>query len=159
MSASLPTPELRLGRAADLHRVAMMSRTLIEAGLGWRWRPERLAAQLQDPDSLLLVAVTEVSLVGFSLMSFGRDEAHLLLLAVSPPFQRRGLAGRLLGWMEKSARTAGIRRVQLEVRLDNYPAQAFYRSRGYRSERLLPGYYRNRECALRMVRELRAPVA
>lgn len=147
-----------LARAADAERIASMSRTLIEAGLGWRWTPTRVERHIRYPDSNLVVARSEYSLVGFALMQFFNDEAHLLLLAVTPPYQRHGIGKRLLAWQEKSARVAGIGRIQLEVRLNNYAAQSFYRALGYRTERLLPGYYSGRENALRMARELRAPV-
>jgi ribosomal-protein-alanine N-acetyltransferase len=132
-----------------------MSRTLIEVGLGWRWTAARVAWQIQSQDTLVLVARTEVSLVGFAIMHFLMEDAHLLLLAVSPPYQRRGVGGRLLAWLEKSARVAGIGRIHLEVRAENQEAQSFYKALGFNQERLIPGYYNGKEAAARMVKNLR----
>jgi ribosomal-protein-alanine N-acetyltransferase len=88
-------------------------------------------------------------------MHFLMEDAHLLLLAVSPPYQRRGVGGRLLAWLEKSARVAGIGRIHLEVRAENQEAQSFYKALGFNQERLIPGYYNGKDAAARMVKNLR----
>jgi ribosomal-protein-alanine N-acetyltransferase len=146
---------LELAKAADAERIASMSRTLIEVGLGWRWTAARVAWQIQSRDTLVLVARTEVSLIGFAILHFLSEDAHLLLLAVSPPYQRKGVGCRLLAWLEKSARVAGIARIHLEVRAVNHEAQSFYSALGFNRERLIPGYYNGKEAAVRMTKNLR----
>jgi ribosomal protein S18 acetylase RimI-like enzyme len=81
-----------------------------------------------------------------------------VLLAVRPSSQRQGLGRRLLNWLLDSARTAGIAELSLELRAGNAGARAFYRAMGFSDAGLLPGYYRKREPALRMLRVLRSPV-
>ena len=44
------------------------------------------------------------------------SSAHLNLLAVDPAHRRRGIARRLLTWLEESALTAGTFTVGLELR-------------------------------------------
>ena len=61
----------------------------------------------------------------------------------------------MLTWLLDSARTAGIAELSLELRAGNAGARAFYRAMGFGDAGLLPGYYRKREPALRMVRVLR----
>ena len=56
-------------------------------------------------------------------MEFDLESAHLNLLAVDPIFRRRGIARSLLSWLEKSAKTAGILEITLEVRTMNTGAQ------------------------------------
>jgi ribosomal-protein-alanine N-acetyltransferase len=148
---------LELAKPSDAERIASMSRTLIEAGLGWRWTSTRIHRQIRSPDTLVLVARTEISIIGFAIMHFLTEDAHLLLLAVSPPYQRRGTGRRLLTWLEKSARVAGIASIHLEVRAVNLEAQSFYRALGFRQLRLVPGYYNGREAAVRMIKNLRNP--
>jgi Acetyltransferases len=150
-----PTIDLSLASAADAEAIASMSRDLIEYALSWRWTPARVAAQIRCPDAVVLVARDNKSLAGFAIMHFGEELAHLNLLTVKRSYQRRGLGGRLLKWLEASALVAGIAVIELEVRAQNQVAQAFYKSLGYEEVVLLPGYYEGKESAIRMVRILR----
>lgn len=147
---------LRLARRADASTIADMSRVLIEYGLRWRWTAERVTASIRDPDVNVLVARINDRTVGFAIMRYGDDTAHLDLLAVAPPFRRLGIARQLLEWLEKCAVVAGIFSVALEVRADNEAAQLFYERLGYRVIRHLPGYYQGVEAAIRMMRDLSA---
>ena len=79
--------------------------------------------------------------VGFAIMEFGLESAHLNLLAVDPSFRRRGIARALLDWLEQSARTGGIFEVTLEVRATNTGAQKFYRKLGFHEHQYLRHYY------------------
>ncbi len=63
-----------------------------------------------------------------------------------------------MAWLEKSAVVAGISVIYLEVRENNKEAQAFYKRLGYRRVTRLSGYYRGRESAICMGRDLWAPV-
>lgn len=146
---------LKLARAADAEAIARMSRDLIEQGLGWRWTAAHVARQIRCPDTLVLTARSSDRLLGFAIMHYGFEEAHLLLLAVRPQNRRQGIGRRLVAWLEKSARVAGVATVYLEVRAVNRAARAFYESLGYETVRRLPGYYSGRETALRMAHSLR----
>ncbi|MCP5425168.1 MAG: ribosomal protein S18-alanine N-acetyltransferase [Gammaproteobacteria bacterium] len=132
-----------------------MSRDFIEVGLRWQWQPERVIHHIRCADSMVLVARTGKRLIGFAIMQFYWEHAHLLLLAVRPSYRRLGLGRRLVEWLEKSARTAGIATVYLEVRTHNQRAQGFYRALGYSDLQRMPGYYQGRESALRMAHDLR----
>lgn len=96
---------------------------------------------------------------GFAVMEFGDETAHLNLLAVRPRFQRRGIARRMIEWLEASCRTAGIQVVYLELRAANRGARQFYQSLGYREIARVPRYYGGRETAIRMARDLFCEVA
>lgn len=145
---------LRLARPSDASSIADMSRLLIEYGLQWRWTRERVAASIGDPNVNVLVARTNGRMVGFAIMRYGDDRAHLDLLAVAPAYRRLGIAHRLMKWLEKCAVVAGIFSVALEVRADNEAAQLFYKRLGYRAIGHLPGYYQGVEAAIRMARDL-----
>jgi len=145
---------LQLARPADAPTIADMSRVLIEYGLRWRWTAERVAASIRDPNVNVLVARANNRMVGFAIMRYGDDNAHLDLLAVAPAYRRLGIARQLLEWLEKCAVVAGIFTVALEVRADNEAAQLFYKRLGYRTISQLPGYYQGVEAAIRMGRDL-----
>lgn len=135
--------------------MAMLSRDLIEAGLHWRYTPQRISALIGDPDTVALVAHDvahdSTHIQGFAVMQFGDDHAHLVLLCVRPAQQRRGTGRRLIDWLLASARVAGITSVSLELRADNPAALAFYRKLGFAETRQVVGYYDGRIAARRMV--------
>ena len=136
--------------------MAEMSCELIEAGLGWRYTPPRIAALIRDPEIMALVARDEAGLQGFAVMHFGDAHAHLALLCVRAAQQRRGLGRRLHECLIASARVAGIASIQLELRADNAAALAFYRQLGFAQTQWVPGYYDGRIAARRMALALRA---
>jgi [ribosomal protein S18]-alanine N-acetyltransferase len=150
---------LRPGRPADAGRIAAMSRDLIETGLGWSWGPDRVARSIANKDTATLLACERDRVVAFSIMYFGDEHAHLNLLAVRPSHQRLGIGKHMVGWLIESAYAAGIATIHLELRAANTAARSFYRSLGFTESAYIPGYYRGREMALRMVRVLRRPGA
>lgn len=150
---------LRLARASEAETIAALSRDLIEAGLGWSWSPERVSRALRDRNTITLVAADRGRLVAFAIMYFGDEHAHLSLLAVRPTHQRMGVGRRLIEWLLQSALVAGIASIHLELRAANYAARRFYRALGFTESAYIPGYYRGKEMALRMMRELRDPRA
>ncbi|HEX8012183.1 MAG TPA: GNAT family N-acetyltransferase [Casimicrobiaceae bacterium] len=150
---------LQLAVRSDAQAIAAMSRDLIESDLGWEYRPERIRALMADRDVVTLVARDGDRVMGFAIMSFGDEHAHLVLMAVRPAGQRRGIARRMTQWLLETAATAGVSSIHLELRAQNKDAYAFYRALGFAETLRLPGYYRGRETAVRMIRILRPPKA
>lgn len=147
---------LQLASGSEAQTIASMSRDLVEAGLGWQYRPRRIRELLADPETVTLVARDGERVIGFTVMTFADERAHLVLMAVRPTHQRRGVASQMLGWLLESAATAGMASIHVELREHNVPALAFYRAHGFTETRQLPGYYRGRETGIRMARALRA---
>lgn len=147
---------LRLGRIEDAASIAVLSRELIESGLGWTWTPERVARGIRSADTVTLIGADGKHMVAFAIMQFGYEQAHLNLLAVRPTHQRMGLGTRLIDWLLESAQVAGIAAVSLELRATNEDARRFYLAQGFTEAIYIPGYYRGRETAVRMIRELRS---
>ena len=87
-------------------------------------------------------------------MEFYAIHAHLNLLAVQPGYQRQGVGRQLLEWLEASARTAGIFKVNLELRANNDGARRSTRSSGSASVGRKAAYYDGREDAVRMTHDL-----
>lgn len=146
--------DFRLATAADAAVLALMARDLVELGLGWSWTGSRIAGHIRSPESVVLVAQRGRRIIGFAIMRFGKEEAHLDLMAVRPGSRRAGAGRRLMEWLEKSALVAGVSVIYLEVRENNKEARAFYEAIGYCRIRQLPGYYRGRETAVCMARDL-----
>ncbi len=93
-------------------------------------------------------------MIGFGVMYFGDENAHLNLLAVEPGYRRRHIGCDMLRWLEESCSVAGILSVSLEVRANNLAAIRFYQSLGYEKREHIPRYYCGQETALRMTRNL-----
>lgn len=148
---------LGFAHPSDAHALALMSRDLIETGLGWMYRTERITKLINDPAAVALVARDSPRAAGFAVMTFGDERAHLVLLAVRSTHQRRGIARRMIEWLLRSAVVAGIASIHVELRADNRPAYALYRALGFGETLRVPGYYRGCETAVRMILLLRVP--
>jgi [ribosomal protein S18]-alanine N-acetyltransferase len=143
-------------RFADAHHLAAMSKELVEAGLRPSWSPSRITWHIRNPDSVVLTARYNSATIGFAIMRYGDDMAHLNLLAVNPAHRRRGVARQLMAWLEETARTAGTFIIELELRAANTAAFAFYAALGYRELDRIAGYYQGVEHGIRMARDLSA---
>jgi ribosomal-protein-alanine N-acetyltransferase len=153
MSAANVT--VRLATLADAGEIAAMSRELIETGLGWTWTRARVARNIASASTVTLAACDQERVIGFAIMYFGDDHAHLNLLAVRRPWQRAGVGRQLLAWLEESALAAGIGTIRLELRASNRAARRFYERLGYQEVARVPEYYGGVETAVRMSRDIR----
>ncbi|MCY4143298.1 MAG: GNAT family N-acetyltransferase [Gammaproteobacteria bacterium] len=137
---------VELADERDALALSLLTRDEIESGFGWNYRPDRFKALMREKETVVLVARAEPSqtsdVAGFGVMNYGVKDAHLRLLATAPTHRRRGIARRLLAWLEKTARYAGIQSIHLEVRQGNSSALAFYHSLGYLKKKLIADYYR-----------------
>ncbi len=147
--------ELKLARLSDAKRIALMSRDLVESGLPWSWTARRVAEHIRGRDSNVLTAWANGGLIGFAIMQFFDESAHLNLLAVDPAYRRLGIGCQLIEWLEETARVGDMFFVNLEVRAGNIEARTFYQKLGYHETRYIPGYYSGREAAIRMTHDLR----
>lgn len=92
---------------------------------------------------------------GVILLQQAGGESEILTLAVAPHARRRGV-GRAL--VEAGVRAASARndlRVHLEVAASNAAARALYAALKFQESGLRPGYYRDGQDALTLMRDLR----
>ncbi|VTU14808.1 ribosomal-protein-alanine N-acetyltransferase [Variovorax sp. SRS16] len=146
--------DITLARPAHALEIAQLSRDAIEYGLPWRWTQGRVMKSIRDAATNVVVARRDGELLGFAIMKYGEDEAHVLLFAVRATQRRGGLGSALLAWLEATAGIAGIRTIRLEARAGNAGARAFYLRHGFVESGLSPGYYEGSEDGVRMVKHL-----
>jgi len=99
-------------------------------------------------------------LVGYSMLSYAADEAHLLNLCIDPLWQGQGLGHMLLEHAIQWAQQMGVDCMFLEVRPSNKTGISLYRKHGFRVIGERPDYYRaanGRENALIMKCDLPGP--
>ncbi len=147
---------IRLAVPADAQSIALLSRDLIEYGLHWGWRTERVAKAIASPDMNVAVAGSEGSPFAFGIMEYHEEHAHLVLFAVRPKRQRQGVGTALLHWLEAVARTAGAQRIQVEARQANLEARSFYNEHGYHERAIDRAMYSNRVDGVLLEKWLRA---
>ena len=119
------------------------------------WSRSMLAAELRKPGSLALGAFLENdSIVGYAFVSRYVDAWHVMNVAVSPTYRRRGIATALLERLLEVTSDDPRRGHTLEVRVSNAGAIALYERLGFQSRGIRRGYYTdNREDALIMWRD------
>lgn len=94
---------------------------------------------------------------GYTVVMIVAEEAHLLNLSVSAPWQRRGIGREALNFVARLARDRGAGKILLEVRPSNEVAIALYAAAGFSEIAVRRGYYpagKAREDAVVMQLEL-----
>ena len=157
-TAQAMTVQLVPGTATDLEAVMDVMTSAFDPGHGEAWTRSQCAGILPLSGVVLMLARDGRGEVhGFSLLRTVADEAELLLLAVAPKAQRRGVGAALLDHFVEHAKRAGVRRVHLEVR-DGNPAVAMYQAFGFKAEGRRSKYYSgldgSQHDALTMARQL-----
>ncbi len=109
------------------------------------WSAADVAALTEAPGGLGLVVAGAAGtpLAGFAIGRVAADEAEVLSIGVAPAQQRGGLGAALVTALGDAARSAGARRLFLEVSADNEPARALYRRLGFAEIGRRKGYYRH----------------
>lgn len=136
-----PALHVQLARPGDAADIAAMSRHLIEHDLPWTWRTERVARAIAAPNTNVALVRSQRELLGFGIMEYLDDDAHLVLFAVRPENQRQGVGRAILHWLEASAGAAGAQRIRVEARRGNEAARHFYSEHGYHEVALQPRMY------------------
>lgn len=93
-------------------------------------------------DSYRLYALRDSeTLIGYAIMNYLVDEAHLLNICVHPRARRSGAGRLLLRHANAQAARDGMCCVILEVRASNEPAAELYLSEGFKEIGLRRDYY------------------
>ncbi|MCW5632942.1 MAG: GNAT family N-acetyltransferase [Rubrivivax sp.] len=151
-----PAVAVHLAVAADASDIAAMSRELIEHGLPWTWRPQRVARAIAAVDTNVVVVREEGVLSAFGIMEYLDDDAYLVLFAVRRSRQRLGIGSAVLRWLEAAAVAAGACRIRVDARRDNVAARSFYNEHGYHEVRITARRYSGQVDQIRLEKWLRA---
>ena len=138
---SEPPVRLRPGNVGDLDDVMRIMNGAFRPCFGEAWTRSQCAGIMPMHGVTLTIAEAGRVPVGFSLVRAVADEAELLLLAVDPAEQRRGIGQALLDEFVAGALAAGAHRLHLEVR-DGNPAVELYRASGFSAAGRRRNYYR-----------------
>ncbi len=143
----MTTREWRIG---DLDQIAA-----IEAeSFSDPWTRRMLADSFLSDRFTGVLLEEEGSIVAYGGMSVVCDEAEIELVAVSEMFRRCGRGTKIVSDLLELASARGVKRVFLEVRVSNAPAQILYLKSGFRGLYCRTRYYPDGEDAVVMVKEL-----
>jgi ribosomal-protein-alanine N-acetyltransferase len=129
-------------RVAGLGDLEAIRDLEIEA-FGFTWDADVFARELRRQDCLFTVVEAAGEVVAMASLNWILDEVHLMSIAVSPTWRGRGLARRLLGENLAFCQGLGLQWMTLEVKWNNVPALALYRSFGFTTVGKRKRYYRD----------------
>ena len=78
---------------------------------------------------------------GFIVYRITVDEAEIITIGVDPEMRRQGIAAAMIGIIEKNLKNQGVKKIFLEVALNNEPAKRLYESMGFKVVGSRPKYY------------------
>ncbi len=111
----------------------------------------------ENPCARYLVADRGGNIVGFAGIHVILDEGHITNIAVREDERGRGLGRQLTKDLLQYAANLGVQYVTLEVRENNEPAKALYRSLGFIKVGVRKKYYENQTDAHIMVTDQMPP--
>lgn len=135
-----PTLTIRPMREADLSQVLAIEEAVFA---GDPWPRSAFHRQLDNPLAQFIVLAlhdtavkaamrgSPAKVLGYAGTWIIVDEAHLMNIAVTPPFQGQGLGELLLLVVLDNMRALGAATCTLEVRPSNIRAQALYKHLGF----------------------------
>ena len=82
------------------------------------------------------------------------DELHITFIAVHPLHQRKGLGKFLLSELIKRSKSLQTNHIVLEVKENNDPAKAFYKSIGFKTVGHRSNFYNDGSDALILKKEM-----
>ncbi len=98
---------------------------------------------LLDPSCICAGIEEKGRLVAFSIVHRSGPRAfNLVTLDVHPDFRGKGKAKALLDEIEKEARRLEIKRITLQVDVNNLTAIGLYEKRGFKKKSFLKNYYK-----------------
>lgn len=133
------TTQVRLAGVGDVETI----RALEVEAFGFTWDKEVFQRELQRTDCLFTVTQVEGETVAMASLNWILDEVHLMSIAVAPAWQGKGIARQLLGQNLAFCQLLGLRWMTLEVKWDNAPALALYKSYGFTTVGKRKKYYRD----------------
>ena len=95
-----------------------------------------------------LVVLADREPIGLVLWRIAADEAEILTICTLPGQRRMGAGRHLLAAAIGAMLAAGVRRLFLEVAVDNAPAIGLYRAFGFTGEGRRRGYYQGPDGAV-----------
>ena len=119
------------------------------------WSKTQWGKELTDPKRICLgiIQLETKKLLGVCSAWLVIDELHITFLAVHPIHQREGLGKLLLRDLIKRSKSLKTNQIHLEVKGNNGPAKALYKSMGFKTIGNRSNFYKDGSNALLLNKE------
>lgn len=131
-------PQIRKMTEQDLSQVAEIAAAVFTNP----WSRQGFAEALPMENACFLLAVEHNTVLGYCGVYMAADEGEIINVAVSPKFQRKGIADQLLFALLKEGIQNGVRRFFLEVRVSNTAAIHLYEKHGFQIQGIRKDFYK-----------------
>lgn len=132
--------EILQGDAHDVASIMPVMQAAFDPAFGEAWNASQCLAALTMPNTRLILARNDTSTMGFAMTRWVLDEEELLMIAISPKYQRQGIADRLIDYVVSNDSSSTRKLLFLEVR-DGNTAYFFYKNRGFIESGRRKSYY------------------
>ncbi len=129
---------------------------LDQKALNGLWTRSQWKKELTEPNRICLgiIELKTEKLLGLCSAWLVVDELHITSIAVHPIHQRKGLGKFLLSNLFKRSKSIQINQIFLEVKDNNEPAKAFYKSMGFKTINKRSNFYKDGSNALILNKEI-----
>ena len=146
--------DLLIARMQEIHLDSVMD--IERRAYPFPWTRSMFTSSLKSKDDCLILLVDQ-RIVGYAIVSYILDEAHLLNICINPEFEGMGLGRVLLRQLVLIALEKKSVMFFLEVRSSHARAIGLYFSEGFNEVGVRPNYYpsnKGREDAILMTLDL-----
>ena len=128
---------------------------LDQKSLNGIWTKSQWEVELTDPKRICLgvIEFETKKLLGLCSAWLVIDELQITFIAVHPMHQRKGIGKLLLSDLIKRSKSLQTSHIQLEVKNNNDPAKAFYKSMGFKTVGNRSNFYKDGSDALILNKE------
>ena len=129
---------------------------LDQKSLNGLWTKSQWEKELTNPKRICLgiMELNTKKLLGLCSVWLVVDELYLTFMAVLPIHQRKGLGKSLLSDLIKRSGSLETNHINLEVKNNNHPAKAFYKSMGFKTVGIRSNFYKDGSDALILKKEI-----
>lgn len=121
----------------DLSDVLNIERKSFE----YAWSEDDFLCVLRQRNAIGLVADVLGQVAGFVIYELHKDELRILNLAVDPAYRRQAIGKEIIDRIKSKLSQQRRKRIVLETRESNLPAQKFFHAQGFRAYAVLRGFY------------------
>ena len=142
------------GRSWKFEDIAPIEELERECFPGAPWNRRALADSFLSGRFFGSLLEEDGAITAYGGMSVTLDEAEIELIATAEMYRRCGRGQKILQDLLEEAKKRGVKRVFLEVRVSNAPAQLLYLKNGFTGVYARSRYYPDGEDAIVMKKEL-----
>ena len=131
--------EIRRTHPNDINAIADMEAEIFSDP----WSREDVLGILSSDGAMCYTALSDGKPTAYVIGRIIPPEGEIYRIATHPDYRKRGIAYRLLDYAVKTEMGHGLESLFLEVRSENSPARALYKSYGFIEIGVRRGYYKN----------------